>query len=190
MGAALIVIAAPVALLGCGGSGGGGQTTVNPNGAEVNPAGDIPDNQAFVAFRPPTGGFELKVPEGWSKTSQGGAITFTDKLNSIRIESSPAGSAPTPVTGSAELQKLTGNVAGFKPGKVTTVQRQGGAALLITYTANGPADPVTGKSVADAFERYEFFRNGRLVTLTLSGPAGADNVDPWMIVTDSLRWTP
>jgi hypothetical protein len=25
--------------------------------------------------------------------------------------------------------------------------------------------------------------------LTLSGPKGADNVDPWKIVTDSLRYT-
>jgi hypothetical protein len=26
------------------------------------------------------------------------------------------------------------------------------------------------------------------VTLTLSGPKDADNVDPWRLVTDSLRW--
>jgi len=25
--------------------------------------------------------------------------------------------------------------------------------------------------------------------LTLSGPVGADNVDPWRIVTDSLAWS-
>ena len=30
---------------------------------------------------------------------------------------------------------------------------------------------------------------GKDVVLTLSGPKGADNVDPWRIVTDSLRWT-
>jgi hypothetical protein len=24
--------------------------------------------------------------------------------------------------------------------------------------------------------------------LTLSGPKGADNVDPWRKITDSLRW--
>jgi hypothetical protein len=24
--------------------------------------------------------------------------------------------------------------------------------------------------------------------VTLSGPAGADNVDPWRTVTDSFRW--
>jgi hypothetical protein len=33
-----------------------------------------------------------------------------------------------------------------------------------------------------------FTRGGRTAVLTLSGPRGADNVDPWRIVTDSLRW--
>lgn len=189
LSAVVIAIAAPAAFLGCGGSGGGGQTTVNPNGAEVSPAGDIPDNQAFVTFRPPSGGFQVDVPEGWSRSAQGGAVTFTDKLNSIRIESTAASGAPSVATGKAELGKLAATVAGFKPGEVTTVQRKAGPAVLITYTGDGSADPVTGKSVADAFERYLFFRNGEQVTLTLSGPVGADNVDPWMIVTDSLRWT-
>jgi hypothetical protein len=25
--------------------------------------------------------------------------------------------------------------------------------------------------------------------LTLTGPVGADNVDPWKIVTDSFKWS-
>lgn len=191
LGAAVIAIAAPLGILGCGSSGGGSQTSaVNPNGAEVSPAGDIPDNQAYVAYSPPGAGYQVKVPEGWSRSNQGGAVVFTDKLNSIRLESSGASSAPTAADGQGELQKLAATVPGFKAGKVTTVQRSAGSALLLTYTGNGPADPVTGKSVADAFERYEFFKGGKLATVTVSGPVGADNVDPWMIVTDSLRWTP
>ena len=54
--------------------------------------------------------------------------------------------------------------------------------------ATSPADPVTGKTRVDAVERYVFFRAGKQVTLTLSGPNGADNVDPWRIVTDSFGW--
>ena len=53
---------------------------------------------------------------------------------------------------------------------------------------DAPADPVTGKVVHDAVERYEFWRAGTEAILTLSGPVGADNVDPWRIVTDSFRW--
>jgi len=30
--------------------------------------------------------------------------------------------------------------------------------------------------------------SGTEVVLTLAGPKGADNVDPWRTVTDSLAW--
>lgn len=189
LSATLVALGAPSGFAACGGSSSGGQTTVDPNAAEVSPPGDIPDNQVFVSYAPPGAGYQVKVPEGWSRTSQGGATTFTDKLNSIRLESSTANAAPTVADGQAELQKLARTVPGFKPGDVSTVDRSAGSAVLITYTGDGPLDQVTGKVVTDAFERYEFFDKGQLATLTLSGPHGADNVDPWMIVSDSLRWT-
>jgi hypothetical protein len=47
---------------------------------------------------------------------------------------------------------------------------------------------VTGKVYTDVVERYEFFRNGTEAIVTLSGPSGADNVDPWRTVTNSFRW--
>jgi hypothetical protein len=187
LGATVVALGAPIGMAACGGSSS--STAVNPNAAEVSPPGDIPDNQVFVAYSPPGAGYQVKVPEGWSRSSKGGAVTFTDKLNSIRLESSPTNAAPTVADGQAELKKLANTVPGFQPDNVTTVKRSAGDALLITYNGDGPPDPVTGKAVVDAFERYEFFNNGRLATLTLSGPDGADNVDPWMIVTDSLNWT-
>jgi hypothetical protein len=186
--AAAIAIAAPMGFAACGSSNSSSQTAVDPNASEVSPPGDIPDDQVFVPYSPPGAGYEVDVPEGWSRAVRDGAVTFTDKLNSIRLESRSANTAPELADGQAELKKLATAVPGFKPGDVTTVKRSAGTALLVTYTGDGPPDPVTGKVVTDAFERYEFFHNGRLAILTLSGPEGADNVDPWMIVSDSLRW--
>ena len=187
-GAAVVVIGAA----GCGASSssGGGQASKPSTAPEVNPAGDIPDNQAYVAFTPPGGGFSVKVPEGWAQRTAGGAVSFTDKLNTIRIESHAA-AAPLTATAArgGELGRLARSVKGFKPGKVSTVTRKAGAAVRITYLASSPADPVTGKTVTDAVERYVFFHHGRAVVLTLSGPKGADNVDPWRLVTDSVRWS-
>ena len=189
-GAAALVMG----VAGCGGSSdsGGGQSTgaVDPNKAEVSPAGDIPDNQAFVAYSPSGGGYSVKVPEGWGRTASGGAVTFTDKLNAIRIETAPAAAALTPSTAKQkELPQLARTVKGFQPGSVEIVTRKAGRALRITYLADAKADPVTGKTGKDAVERYVFFHNGKDLVLTLSGPKGADNVDPWMIVTDSVRWS-
>lgn len=163
-------------------------TSVDPNAAEVNPAGDIPDNQVFVVWTDPSSTFSVKVPEGWASSTDNGAVTFTDKLNSIRIESAQTSTAPTAASVRGEVAAFGQSASGFQAGDVTTVTRTAGDAVLATYQVDSAPDSVTGKVVPDAVERYEFYRNGTLVTLTLSGPVGADNVDPWRLVTDSLTW--
>jgi hypothetical protein len=187
------VCAAALFAAGCGGSSGGGSPAkvVNPNGPEVSPAGDIPDNQAFVAYAPAGAGFTVKVPEGWARTSAAGATTFADKLNSITVAKPTATAKPPTAAGATatEIPQLTKTVKGFAGARASTVTRTAGPAVRITYLAAGAPDAVTGKTRRNAVERYEFFHNGKRVVLTLSGPKGADNVDPWKIVTNSLRWT-
>jgi len=174
------VFAAAILLAACGGGtparpGGGApagsSATATPAaGGDTSPPGDIPDNQAFVVYTPPGARFSVKVPEGWSQTSHGRDVRFTDKLNSIEL--SWDATVPAAPAGA----------------KVSTVARKAGSAKRTTYVAQGQPDSVTGKTRTDAVERYEFTRGGRTVVVTLSGPKGADNVDPWRIVTDSLRW--
>ncbi|MFM9760854.1 hypothetical protein [Streptomyces scabiei] len=174
---------------GGSGSGSGGQNNAAPT--ESNPPGDIPDNQAFVAYRPSGGsftGFTVKVPEGWARTGQGGTTVFTDKLNTVRIT---AVSAAAPTTGSVTskvIPQLRSQVPKFAAPQVSEVTRHSGRVVLLTYQGDSAKDPVTGKVVRDAFERYAFYRAGHEVDLTLSGPVKADNVDPWRIVSDSFAW--
>src|SRR3954470_20618908 len=166
----LLTTAAIVALgaAGCGGgssSGGPGSQPPNPNATESSPPGDIPDNQAFVAYRPPGGGFSVKVPEGWSRITSGGAVTFTDKLNSIRMESARAGARLTVANARSELPRLAQTVKGFRSPKMSVVSRKAGPAVRITYLADAPPSAVTGKAGKDAVERYVFFHNGKRVVL-------------------------
>ena len=192
VGAAAIVIGAGVA--GCGGSSSSGSgakdKAASPNAAEKSPPGDIPDNQAYVPYKAPAGGYSVKVPEGWARTASGGSVTFTDKLNSVNMKAVPAKMALTTAEARrTEVPKLRASVKGFQLRKVSTVTRKAGPAVRITYLAAGKPDPVTGKSRTQAVERYVFFHKGKDVVLTLSGAKGADNVDPWKIVTDSLTYT-
>jgi hypothetical protein len=187
-------VAAAAAALALGVAGCGSSAThsatVAPNAKEVSPPGDIPDNQAFVAYRPPGAGFAVKVPEGWARTRAGGVTTFTDKLNSVQMQTVPAAVALTAREArTREVPRLARSVPGFRAKTVSAVTRTAGPAVRIAYEARSPVDPVTGRSHTDAVERYVFFHRGRDVVLTLSGPKGADNVDPWRIVTDSLRYT-
>ncbi|MEV5721718.1 hypothetical protein AB0L41_48375 [Amycolatopsis mediterranei] len=156
---------------------------------ESNPPGDIPDNQAFVAFTPPGAAFSVKIPEGWASSTVGATTTFTDKLNQVQVSASGAATAPTAASVTAtDVPVWHGQVPRFALGAVSTVTRQAGPAVLVTYQGDSPPNPVTGKVVRDAFEHYVFFHAGTRVDLTLSGPVNADNVDPWRTVSDSLRW--
>ncbi|MFN2490842.1 MAG: hypothetical protein ABR529_14140 [Actinomycetota bacterium] len=172
----------------CGGSSAG---PANPNTVEHNPPGDIPDDQVFVTYTAPSKTFSVRVPEGWAQSSQQEATTFTDKLNSITIESHQSTHAPTLKSATTEdLPRLKTQVPNFAPGDVTLLHRPAGDAVLITYEGDSARDSVTGKVIRDAIQRFEFFHNGNEVVLTLSDPKGADNVDPWNIVTGSLKWLP
>ncbi|GAA1560536.1 lipoprotein [Kribbella hippodromi] len=158
-----------------------------PVATESNPPGDIPDNQAFVTFT--ASGFAVKVPEGWARSNTPTTTSFTDKLNRIEVSSTPATTAPTPQSVTSKLvPDLRRTVPRFTMGKVSQVTRPAGQVVLITYQGDSAQDPVTGKVVRDAFERYVFYRAGKQLSLTLAGPVNADNVDPWKIVSDSVRW--
>jgi hypothetical protein len=186
----ILVIPVAVIALALGACGSSQNKAANPNAPEQSPPGDIPDNQAFVRFTPNGANFSVKVPEGWARSTSGGSVTFTDKLNSISIVEASAHAAPTVRDArQTEVPKLAKSVKGFQAGTVTSVTRPAGRAIRITYLAEAPANAVTGKTGTDAVERYVFFHNGKELIVTLSGPKGADNVDPWKIVTDSVRWS-
>ena len=161
---------------------------VDPNAPEVNAAGDIPDNQVFVTYSAPSGSYSIQVPEGWARTVAGGVTTFTDNFNAVRIEEQTTATAPTVMSATAEVTTLAQHVSGFKTGKVSAVTRKGGPAVLITYGDDSPPNQVTAKTLRRDVERYEFWHNGTELIVTLAGPVGADNVDPWRTITDSVRW--
>jgi hypothetical protein len=179
-------------LIACGSTAttadsGAQATNAAPSAApEHNPIGDIPDTQVYVPFTASDGSFSVSVPEGWAQTADGTAVTFTDKLNTVRIDSRSAVSAPTPDSVKRdEMPSIQTTIGGFA---VESIKRRGGDAVLATYQVESAPNPVTGKTGTDAFERYSFWRAGHEVILALSGPVGADNVDPWRTITDSFQW--
>lgn len=160
-----------------------------PVATESNPPGDIPDNQAFVPFAPPGGRFSVSIPEGWARQVSSTGASFTDKLNRVQVSSTTVTKEPTVATvQSVEVASLRSQIAQFAAGKISTVDRSGQQAILLTYQGDSAPDDVTGKVVRDAFERYTFVHGKIRVDLTLSGPTNADNVDPWRTVSDSVRW--
>lgn len=172
------------------GSGQSPVPTESPVPPEDHPPGDIPDNAVFVPYRSPAGGFTVSVPEGWARTASKGAVSFTDKLNTVVVSWQPASTAPTIASAKAdEIPVVEQNSRAFTLVDVSTGSLPAGPFVLVTYQANSDPSPVTGKQYRLDVLRYELFKNGEEAVVTLLSPVGADNVDPWNAVTQSFTWS-
>ncbi|MDH2415933.1 hypothetical protein [Nocardioides sp. CER19] len=157
---------------------------------EFNPPGDIPDNAVFVDHVAPGSHVHFTVPEGWAQSAQHGTASFTDHYNSIAIQVVAAPQAPTAASArQVDVPQLKASESHFQLIGIDTVSRKGaGTAVRIRYLIDSKPDPVTGKVVRDAVERYEFWHHDQDAILALTGPRNADNVDPWQTVSDSVTW--
>ncbi len=159
-----------------------------PAAKEKNPPGDIPDDQVFVAYASPLG-FALQVPEGWARSDAAEGVTFADKYGQISAGVKPAAGpltlASVRANEAAELEK-TGHAV--KISGVSAVTLPAGAAVKIVYSANSEANPVTGKKIRLECERFLLRHGDKVATLTFSSPAGADNVDQWVLISQSFAW--
>jgi hypothetical protein len=158
--------------------------------AEHNPPGDIPDNVAFVPYRNSAGRYGFTHPEGWAETTRGSGVTFTDKLNGVEALLGSATAPPTVQSASQQdVPKLRASQAAFELRGVTAVKLPAGSGVRIVYQRNSAPDPVTGRQYRDEVERYELVAAGREVVVELFGPVGADNVDAYRTMIQSLRFS-
>jgi hypothetical protein len=150
---------------------------------EQNPPGDIPDSQVFITYASPLG-FSLKVPEGWARTDQPDGVVFADKYGRIEAVLTSR-ELPTP-SAAADALKANGRAVAIR--KAETVIRPAGQATYIAFDSNSEPSAVTNKQIRLESDRYQFARNGKVATLTFSAPKGADNVDQWLLMSNSFQW--
>ena len=159
-----------------------------PIAAEKNPPGDIPDNQVFVPFKSPLG-FAVKVPEGWARRDMPGGVGFSDKYNGLQVAVSPQVAAPTLASVKTnEVAALEKSPKAVRVASVKALALPAGQAFVVHYASNSDPNPVTNKAIRLENARYYFWRAGRLATLTVSAPAGADNADQWQLMAQSFAW--
>ncbi|PSM50379.1 hypothetical protein C7Y66_04300 [Chroococcidiopsis sp. CCALA 051] len=156
---------------------------------EKNPPGDIPDTQVFVNYKSTVGSYQLEVPEGWARQTKGSNVSFVNKLDGVQIAIANATTVPTANTvKTQQISNLEKSGRAVKVANVKDVKLPGGQAVLIEYTSNSDPDPVTGKQVRIENNNYLFFQQGKLATLRLYAPQGADNVDQWQRISNSFKW--
>lgn len=152
---------------------------------EKNPPGDIPDDQVFVSYKSSAGGYSLKVPEGWARSEKGSDVDFVDKFDGVAVAVTSATAAPAAKDAVAQIEKpeKAVHVVGTKE-----VRLPAGPALLIKYESDSDINATTNKRIRLENEAYLFYKDGKLATLTLWAPKGADNADQWKMMSESFRW--
>lgn len=162
------------------------ETAVAP---EVNPPGDIPDTQQFVKYASAPGGYELDVPEGWARKENGSNVQFASKYDGVAVNVSTAAAAPTAASARADQAKAIASQGhAVTLTSVSDVNLPAGKAVVIKFTSNSDPNAVTNKPIRLENEAYLYFNNGKLATVTLWAPKGADNVDQWNRMSKSFRW--
>lgn len=194
---AVVVVAVGVAAAaGCAGAGG---LRVDPTDdgatgtASVASAGHairgIVKGTVFTPYTADTGGFQVDVPQGWQHTERANYASFADRLDLVTVQWAKAAVAPTTDSvRKVDVPALKEHARVFELRSVEPVERPAGSGVEIDYLQGGGPDVVTGHTAVDSVQRYLFFHEGVLVTLTLAGPKGADDSRSWRTVTDSLFW--
>jgi hypothetical protein len=192
-----------VAASGCGSSAGSAKqsatvttsssSTATTGGSSPNAlqaeatsaaAGDIPDNQVFLAFHNTQAGYSIKYPEGWAQRGSGSSVTFRDKNNIVRIVVAH-GPAPTAAGVRADVAGLRGATLNGAPQQKTLA---GKTAYKVTYSTESAPNAVTGKRVKLLVDRYYLWKSGRSAVVDLGTPVGVDNVDAYRLMIESFRW--
>ena len=196
--AVALLAAAALVAAGCGSSkkGSSSSAPVSNDGGSANAlsaeaqsaaTGDIPDNQVFLTFHNSAARYSIKYPEGWTQSGSGRDVTFRDKNNLVHILVTK-GSAPSPASVAAQLKALKASNPTLQFQPPQTLKFGSAQVVKATYTTKSAPNQVTGKRYRDEVERLEFFKHGVEAALTLSGPVGSDNKDPWRLVAESYRW--
>ncbi|MEV6006639.1 hypothetical protein AB0M29_07520 [Streptomyces sp. NPDC051976] len=194
---AVVVVAVGVAAAaGCAGAGGlrvdpadDGATATASVASAGHAIRGIPKGTVFTPYTAETGGFQVAVPQGWQHTERANYASFADRLDFVTVQWAKAAAAPTvDSVEKVEIPALKEHASVFTLQSVERVERPAGAGVEIDYLQGGGPDVVTGRTAVDSVQRYLFFHEGVLVTLTLAGPKGADDSRSWRTVTDSLFW--
>lgn len=158
--------------------------------ASPNPAGDISDSTKYTARPFPQGGFTISLPDGWSSKTMASSAHFTSTVNSVDVSWRPRISGQTASGATShDVALLKRSLPNFRLRSTHAVTLGGGPAVLSVYETTGSADPVTGRKYRLVVERFTFVHTTHVLVLSLSSPVGADNVDPWRIISQSVRFT-
>lgn len=169
-------------------------TEASPSGSQapdtggVTSHGDIPDNAVFLTYHGTNPAFSIQYVEGWQVSQEPEGVAIRDKDSSETVAIVAAQADVPAYVASADLPFLQ-TQPGFKLVQQDTVKVGSSRYVHLVYHLPAPPDPVTGKQVPSTVDRYYVPGPNGLAVVSLSTPAGVDNVDAFRQMIESFRWS-
>ena len=158
-----------------------------PDSGTGTTSGDVPDNAVFLTYRDATLGYSIQYVEGWQVVPSTDGVAIRDKDSSETIQVVSGQTDVAAFVSGTDLPSLRGQ-AGFQLVRQDTVKINGTDLVHLVYDIPSPPDPVTGKQVPQAVDRYYVAGTGQIAIVSLATPKGVDNVDAFRQMIESFRW--
>ena len=150
-------------------------------------SGDVPDNAVFLTYRDATFGYSIQYVEGWQVAPGRDGVAIRDKDSSETIQVVGDRTDVAAFVSGTDVPSLRSQ-AGFQFVKQDTVKVNGNDLVHLVYDIPSPPDPVTGKRVPQAVDRYYVPGTSGIAIVSLATPKGVDNVDAFRQMIESFRW--
>jgi len=150
--------------------------------------GDIPDTATYLRFH--TRAYSVEYVEGWvrrSLSSGGLRVSDIDSYEMVTMQARPSQPLVKYVRGPGTLRSSK-EYRHFVKKAVTPISLPAGASMRLSFRALSQPDPVTGKQVTLAIDRYYISGKHHLAVVTLATPVGVDNVDAFRRIARSFTW--
>lgn len=188
-------------LSGCSSSSSGGGSTsgsgpdagANPSSPFTPASGTAPTGVLFPVYTNKDAGYSFEYPGGWRIAEKGSEVRIARFGNAVTAVIRPRPQAPFYKGYQKQLEtmlkqhddKIISKID--QPARAITVGKDKVTMAVIEQVRpTGPgADAPKDTLVVN---RYLFWKNGKLMLLSMSSVKGVDNNDAWNLMANSFKW--
>jgi hypothetical protein len=196
-----VALVAGLLLSGCSSSSSGGGSTsgsgpdagANPSSTFTPASGTAPTGVLFPVYTNKDAGYSFEYPGGWRIAEKGSEVRIARFGNAVTAVLRPRPQAPFYKGYQKQLEtmlkqhddKIISKID--QPARAITVGKDKVTMAVIEQVRpTGPgADAPKDTLVVN---RYLFWKNGKLMLLSMSSVKGVDNNDAWNLMANSFKW--
>lgn len=196
-----VALVAGLLLSGCSSSSSGGGSTsgsgpdagANPSSPFTPASGTAPTGVLFPVYTNKDAGYSFEYPGGWRIAEKGSEVRIARFGNAVTAVIRPRPQAPFYKGYQKQLEtmlkqhddKIISKID--QPARAITVGKDKVTMAVIEQVRpTGPgADAPKDTLVVN---RYLFWKNGKLMLLSMSSVKGVDNNDAWNLMANSFKW--